>query len=49
MQVGNGQADFFGDLRAGGLLGAAVLVDVTGDRGDSGRGRRAFEDEESGR
>lgn len=49
VQVGDGQADFLGDFRAGGLLGAAVLVDVTGGRGYSGRGRRAPEDEQPGR
>lgn len=37
LQVGDGEADLFGDLVAGGLLGAAMLVDVAGDRGDSRR------------
>lgn len=38
VQVGDGETDLFGDFVAGGLLGAAMLVDVAGDRGDSGFG-----------
>jgi hypothetical protein len=49
IQVGDGQADFLDGFGAGGLLWAAVLVDVTGDRGDPARGRCAFEDEQPGR
>jgi hypothetical protein len=49
VQVGDVQADFFAGFRAYGWLGASVLVDVTGGRGDSGRRRRAFEDEQPGR
>jgi hypothetical protein len=46
--VGDVQADLFAGFRVGGRLGASVLVDVTGGRGDSGRRRRAFEDEQPG-
>ena len=43
--MGDGQADFLGGFGTNGLLGASVLIDVTGDRGDSGGWRSAFEDE----
>ena len=49
MQVGDGQADFLSDLRASGLLGAPVLVDMAGHWSDADRGRRTFEDEQPGR
>ena len=47
--MGDGEPDFFGDLGAGGLLGAAVLVDMAGDRCDPGRRRRPLEDQEPAR
>ncbi|GAA3470432.1 hypothetical protein GCM10018965_049850 [Nonomuraea roseola] len=46
MKAGDGQADFFGDLLGGGLLRAAMLVDVTGDGRDPSRGCSPLEDEE---
>ncbi|MFG2640391.1 hypothetical protein ACGFYP_05390 [Streptomyces sp. NPDC048370] len=35
--MGDVEADLFGGLGVGGLLGAAVLVYGAGDRGESGR------------
>lgn len=47
--MGDGETDLFDDLVAGGLLGAAALVDVASDRGDSGRRSRPLEHQEAAR